>query len=286
MNKQTFVKLLLFLLFISIFPFAVSAQTKTLLKRTAHKTDKLDFGSGGTVVINGAPNGSIRVEGWNQNEIELSAEIQINASTESDIEQLTKVTGFVLEESLGRTGIISIGTHDKKYLKSVLKKFPKHLMGLPFRIDYIVKFPRFCDLEINGGSGDLTISGVEGMMKINYLETNAVIDLIGGGITATFGSGSVSVTVPTRSWRGRFADIQLAAGTMNVSLPAGLNAEIDASILRTGKIENEYANLKPRIRKVEFTEKSIAAKSGVGGVPLKFTIGDGTLNIFQARKPD
>ncbi|MBA2335266.1 MAG: DUF4097 domain-containing protein [Acidobacteriota bacterium] len=286
MNIQIFAKPLLFVLFITICSFSVSAQTKTLLKRTIYKTDKLDFGPGGTLVVNGAPNGSIRVEGWNQNEIELSAEIHINAETENDIEQLTKVTGFLLEESLGRTGIMSFGTHDKSYLKSVSKKFPKHLIGMPFSIDYVIKVPRFCDLQINGGKGDLNISGVEGIMKINYLETNAVVDLVGGGITATFGSGDVVVKVPTRGWRGRFADIQLASGTMHVSLPPGLNAEIDASILRSGKIENEYASLKPRTRKVEFTEKLISAKSGVGGVPLKFTVGDGTLNIFANRKPD
>jgi len=286
MNIQIFAKPLLFVLFITICSFSVSAQTKTLLKRTIYKTEKLDFGPAGTLVVNGAPNGSIRVEGWNQNEIEISAEIQINAETESDIEQLTKVTGFLLEESLGRTGILSFGTHDKSYLKSVSKKFPKHLIGLPFRIDYAVKVPQFCDLQINGGKGDLSISGVEGAMKINYLETNAVVNLVGGGILATFGSGDVSVIVPASSWRGRFADIQLASGTMNISLPPSLNAEIDANILRTGKIENAYAALKPRTRKGEFTEKWIAAKSGVGGVPLKFTVGDGTLNILNLRKPD
>ena len=86
--------------------------------------------------------------------------------------------------------------------------------------------------------------------------------------------------MPSPSWRGRFADVQLASGDMNVHLPTGMNAELDASILRTGKIENAYAGLKPRVRKAEFTDKSIVAKSGAGGVPLKFTVGDGTLKLI------
>ncbi len=285
MNKQS-IRSILFVVFLSIFAFTVFGQTPTLVKRTTYKTDKFDFGVGGTLSVAGAPNGSIRVVGWSRNEIEISAEIQMNALTEADLDALAKVTGFVLEESLGRTGIISVGTHDKKYLKRVSKKFPKTLLGLPFKIDYVIKVPRYCDLQIDGGKGDLYIAGVEGTMKINYLDTNATLNLVGGGVFATFGGGTVDVSVPTRSWRGRFADIQLAMGTMNVSLPPSLNAELDASILRTGKIDNTYAELKPKTRKDIFTDKIIAAKSGTGGIPLKFTVGDGTLNIFQLKKPE
>jgi hypothetical protein len=68
---------------------------------------------------------------------------------------------------------------------------------------------------------------------------------------------------------------------MDIKLPAGLNAEVDGTILRTGKIENTFADLKPRARKGEFTEKLIAAKSGAGGIALKFTVGDGTLRLSR-----
>lgn len=271
---------LLSALVLTAFSVAVFSQTTPLQKRTTYKTDRFDFGVGGTLEISGAPVGSIRIEGWKNREIEISAEIEVQASNEADLAKLGGVTTFVLEESLGRTGIISVGTHDKKYIKRLGKKFPKQLLGLPFRIDYVIKVPQYCDLEINGGRGDLTISGVEGSFKINYLETNAKINLIGGGTTAVFGKGTVDLTVPSTNWRGRFADVQLASGEMNIHLPGGMNAELDATILRTGKIENGYAGLKPRVRKTEFTDKSIVAKSGLGGIALKFTVGDGTLKII------
>ncbi len=256
-----------------------------LVKRTTYKTDRFEFGVGGTLAVVGAPKGSIRIEGWSNREIEISAEIEIQASTEADLDRLSKVTGFITEESLGRTGVISIGTHDKKYLKKVDKKFPKTLLGLPFKIDYVIKVPRYCDLQIDGGSGGLQISGVEGNMKLNFLETEAKIDLVGGGIFATFGAGTVDITIPTRSWRGSFADVQMASGTLNLSLPVGLNADFDALILRTGKIENAFAGFVPKARKVEFTDKAIAAKAGTGSIPLKFTVGDGTMTIKEIGRP-
>ena len=272
--------------FFLLFAGTAWSQVAPNVKRTTYKSDTLDFGPGGTLAVVGAPNGSIRIEGWNNNQIQVDAEIEINARTEAELDEIAKVTGFVMQESMGRTGITSIGTHDRDYLKKAAKKFPKDLIGLPFRIDYVIKVPRYCDLQIDGGNGDLYVGGVDGTFKINFLESKAKLDLIGGGVFATFGSGTVDVKVPSRNWRGRFADVQLASGTMNVSLPPSLNAELDATILRSGTVENSYLDLKPRTRKDAFTDKLIAAKSGVGGVPLKFTVGDGQLKIFEMKKPE
>ena len=118
-------------------------------------------------------------------------------------------------------------------------------------------------------------------MRINFLETNANIAVINGSTNITVGSGKVDVTLGVNGWRGRSANIQVASGDLNVKLPSNVSAEIDAVILRSGKIENTFLDLKPRDRKVQFTEKSIIAKKGVGGASLKFTVGDGTLRIAR-----
>lgn len=278
-------KAFLFAVFLVVFSFSAIAQSNGLIKRTTYKTDRLDFGVGGTVAIVGAPNGSIRVEGWNNREIEISAEVEVEGATEADIAKLSQITGFILQESLGRTGIVSTGVHDKKAIRKIDKKFPKHLFGAAYKINYVVKVPRYTDVEIDGGRGDLHVSGVEGTMRINYIDTKATIDLVGGGIIATFGTGSVDISIPSRSWRGRFADVQMASGTMNLVLPNGLNADFDATILRTGSIENTYSGFKPRTRKGEFTDKLIEAKAGTGSVPLKFSVGDGTMKISEVGQP-
>lgn len=255
---------------------AGQAQT---VKRVISKTDKLDFGAGGTLTVIGAPKGSIRIEPSSRNEIEISAEITLEAANEADLTTLESVTGFVLDESVGREVITSVGTNDPKYIKQTAKKFPKRLIGLPFTIDYVIKVPRYCDLQIDGGVGDITVSGIEGVMRINSLQGNAKIDLIAGGLNGTFGKGNVFITMPNRSWRGDVIDIALATGEMDVYLPVNLSAELDASILHTGKIENGLVDVKPRVRTVKFTEQSIAGRAGGGGVPMKFTVGDGTLRL-------
>lgn len=255
-----------------------NAQTKSSIKRTTFKSEKIDFGAGGTLTIVGAPNGLIIVEGWNKNEIEISADIEVQAENEADLAELSKISGFVLDEGFSHVRILSVGTHDKDYMKRVAKKFPKRLLNLPFKIDYRIKVPAYCDLEINSGRGDLMISTVEGAMQIKALESNATLNLIGGTINATFGSGNVDVKIGTRSWRGRQAVFQLATGNLNVQLPQNMNAEIDASVLRTGKIENSLTSLKPRDRS-KFSERQILARAGNGGALLSFTVGDGTIKM-------
>ncbi len=270
---------------VSIFLFLAPcfAQTQKLIKRTTYKTETVELGAGGTVSITGAPGGSITVEGWQKNEVEISAEVEMQAATEADLVALSKVNGFAIDADMVRVSITSVGTHDKEYMKRAAKKFPKNLLGLPFTINYTIKVPVYCDLEIDGGKGDLTLSKVEGALKINYLETNAKLNLIGGSVVATFAAGTIDIVIPNRSWRGRSADVQLATGTMNVQLPLNLNANLDAEVLRNGKIENSLTNLKP-LNRTKFTEKLITAKAGSGGAPLSFTVGDGTLKLSETEK--
>lgn len=251
------------------------------VKRTLTKTDRFDFSSGGTVTVTGAPNGSIRIVGSPKNEIEIVATVEIEASNEAEIAKLAEVTGFVTSESVIRVAIGSIGSHNKFGLKKLPKDFPKGLLTLPFRIDYVITVPRYTDLEVDGGKGDLSITGVEGSMRINYLDTKGYIEVIGGNTVVTAGTGSLDMAFGIRGWRGRSANVSLGSGDLSVRLPVNMSAELDVNVLRTGAIQNAITDLKPRDRKIAFTDRSIAAKAGVGGAPLKFTVGDGSIKLAR-----
>ncbi|MEQ1606594.1 MAG: hypothetical protein ABL999_17170 [Pyrinomonadaceae bacterium] len=261
------------------------SQIPQFVKRTTTKTDRLDFGSGGTIVINGAPSGSIKVQGWAKNEVEITAEIEVQAANEADLAKLAEVTGFVTDESAIRTSVITVGVHNKFGLKKLPKTFPKNLLGLPFTIDYTINVPKYSDLEIDGGKGDLLIAGVEGSIRANFIESKARVEIVAGNTTLVIGSGSLDVAFGVRGWRGRYTDVKIATGDLTVKLPSNMSAEIDASILQTGSIENLITDLKPRDRKVPFTDKSIIAKAGVGGAPLKFVVGTGNMKLERLTQP-
>lgn len=252
---------------------APTALTRTT---TRHETRRLGYGS--TITILGAPAGSITIEGWNKSEVDITAEIELHAGTEEDLSLLAQVNSFTVDKDGNHLRIISTGTHDKKFLKKAFKDFPKRLVGLPWKIDYHIRVPMMCDLDIDAGQGPISLSGVEGATSLKAVSSDAQLTMTGGILGATIASGKVNLRIASRGWRGRGAEIRLAAGDLTVELPAGFSGDIDANVLRTGKVSNDYAALTPR-EDTNATERSLQGRAGAGGAVLVFTVGDGTINI-------
>lgn len=255
-------------------------QTGILTRTTTrHEVHRFPFGSSLTVV--GAPSGSITIQAWSKSEVEVNADIELRADTEADLSLLAVVNSFTVDEDANHLRVISTGTHDKVFMRRVAKKFPKALMNLPWKIDYLIRVPTMCDLEIDAGRGPVNLSGVEGAISVRAVEAEANLTLTGGTVNVTIGRGTVNVIMGARSWRGSGATIQLATGNLTIELPAGFNAEISADILALGQIENSYIPLAPNER-TAFTPRSIRARAGAGGAALTFKVGEGTLRIKKS----
>lgn len=253
------------------------------LKRATSRHEVRRFNYGSTLTLVGAPAGTITIEAWPKSEVDITAELEIYANTEEELALLAAVNTFAVDEDINHLRIITTGTHDRAYMKRVAKKFPKHLLGLPWKVDYRIRVPALCDLEIDAGRGPVSLSGVEGSISLKALESDATLVLTGGVVRATVGAGTVRVHIPARSWRGAGALVELARGDLSVELPAGFNAEVSADVLRSGQIENGYAELVPQER-TTFTQRSIRARAGAGGASLSFRVTDGTLSIKQSQK--
>jgi hypothetical protein len=276
--------ILLTVLFTAIFVVSVAQNNKsapplTLLKRTATRHETTRFNYGGTVTIIGAPKGSIKIEGWTRNELELTADIEWQAESEADLNVLAPLNNFAFDEDADHVRIITSGTHDREFMKRAAKNFPKRLLNLPWKIDYRLHVPVSADVEIDAGHGPITFSGVEGALRINATESEASLTLTGGTVSVTIAAGNVNLTIPVRSWRGGGAEIRIAAGVLNVDLPPGFNGDIDSDVLRAGKIVNTYDGLVTR-EKPGITERIIRGRAGPGGAYFHFTVGDGVINIM------
>ena len=279
----------LFLVFAFLSGLPVAAQkTKKpvipvgpLLTRTVTRHESRRFFYAGTVTVAGAPNGSITVEGWQRNEVEITAEIELHAVTEEDLSRLATVNNFVIDEDRNHIRVITTGTHDRTFMKRAAKDFPKSLIGLPWKIDYHIKVPAMTDLEVNGGIGPTRLTGVEGVIRLNALQTDATLSLTGGLVSVIVQSGTVNVTIPVLGWHGLGADIKLASGNLKVGLMPGFSGDINADVLGTGEVKNTFPNLEPRERN-SITPRSLRARAGNGGATLTFTVSAGAIQIEQA----
>jgi hypothetical protein len=288
---QTTTTLLFCAIIIFLSQGTVSAQQKNksgapavappALKRTTSRHEVRRFAYGSSLTIIGAPAGSITIEAWPKSEVDITADIELLANSEEELALLATVNSFAIDEDANHIKILTTGTHDKTFMRRVAKKFPKTLLNLPWKIDYRIRVPANCDLDIDAGRGAFNLSGVEGLITLKALESDATLELTGGAVLATIGAGSVKVNLATRSWRGSGAVIQLAVGDLTVSLPAGFNADINAEVLRSGQIENSYAALVPQER-TTFTQRSLNGRAGSGGASLSFKVTDGTLRIKKS----
>lgn len=265
--------------------FAKAQQKKTpgpdrapQLVRTTIRHDLRRFAYGGTLTVVGAPDGSITIEGWPRSEIDISAEIQLRADSEADLDRLAAVNGFILDEDSNHVRVLSTGTHDKTFMRSVAKKFPKTLLGLPWKIDYRIRVPISTDVEVDAGRGPISLAGVEGNIRLSATESETNLKLSGGTLVTTIAMGKVNLSIPVRSWRGVGADIRIATGEVSVELPPVFDGDLDAEILRSGRITDLYGSLQPR-EGPGFTPQKIKARAGSGGASFQFTVGDGTIYI-------
>ena len=269
-----------------LFATAVVAQQKKVvpelnrtpqLVRTTTRHDLRRLAYGGTLTIIGPPDSSITIEGWQRSEVEVSAEIQLRADTEKDLDLLAAVNTFVVDEDANHLRVMSTGTHDKVFMRSVAKKFPKTLLGLPWRIDFRIRVPFAIDLDINAGRGPISISGVEGNVQLSASESVTNLKLTGGTLSATIATGALKLEIPARSWRGVGATVQIAAGDITVEIPAGFSGDFNAEVLRAGKIDSSYEELASASRGVD--PRTLSARAGAGGAAFKFTVGDGVIAI-------
>ena len=252
-----------------------------LIKRTTvrHETARLPFG--GTVTLSAAPAGSIVIEGWQRNEVDIEATIELQAPSAADLDRISVFNTFVLDEDLNHLRIMTSGTHDRALMKSIGKGFPKELLGLPWKIDFRIKIPAMTDLVVDAGIGPIKLSGVEGSLQLNALSSDADLTLTGGLVSVLIQNGKMNLKIPSRSWRGLSAEFKMAAGTLNVELMPGFSGEINADVLRAGQVKSNFPDLQPRDRN-GITPQSIRGRAGNGGATLNFTVGDGAIVINQS----
>jgi hypothetical protein len=256
-------------------PAAGPLMTRTT---TRHETYRLQFG--GTVTLSAAPAGSIIIEGWQRNEVDVSASIELQAPSAAALDRLAAINTFVVDDDTNHIRIMTSGTHDRAFMKRMTKNFPKSLIGLPWKIDYHIKIPALTDLEVDAGNGPISLDGVEGALRLNALNSDANLSLTGGLVSVIIQSGTINLTIPARSWHGLGSEIKLASGNLNLDLMPGFSADINAEVLRLGEIKNSFSELQPRERN-SITPRSVRARAGSGGATLTLTVGDGTITIRQ-----
>jgi hypothetical protein len=241
--------------------------------------------------------GSIEVTSWDKPQVAVTIERRASSQAEAETLKVTaEQTGnrIVLHAVKPEREDVHVGWHQGRSVRFVVT-VPRttdltatsgdgsiSVTGITGRVDVrsgdgsISANDVAGDVGIDTGDGSVSAEGVSGNLKINTGDGSVSIKGQPRALVAHTGDGSVSVdvtsaTAPVSDW-----ELTTGDGGINVTLPAGFNAQIDAHTGDGGIDANAWG-----LRASGEDRNDLQGAIGSGGPTLRLRTGDGGITLTK-----
>jgi hypothetical protein len=216
------------------------------------------IGGANPLDIDAGRNGGIRVLGWDRGDVLVRARIEAQADTDADARRL--VAGVRIDTSGGRVRADGPDTLDRDESWSV-----------SFEIDV----PRNAMLTLNTNNGGIAIDDFRGTATFHAKNGGLALHNVGGDLRGETTNGGVTLDVTGDHWDGSGLDVETRNGGINLNLPRGFSAELEAGTTH-GRVSVDFPiTVQGRIgRHLETT-------LGAGGPKLRAITTNGGVTIRQ-----
>jgi hypothetical protein len=214
--------------------------------------------SGGTISIDGKPNGGVSVKGWDQNQVLVRARVQASAPNAGEAEQL------------GRQ--IRIETSGSKIYASG----PENRRDYQWQVSFEVFVPRRADLSIETTNGGIAIADVNGRIDFTALNGGVVLKRVGGAVTGSTTNGGLVIELTGDRWDGESLDVSTTNGGVILSVPENYSANLQTGTVNGGVTVDFPITVQGRIN------KQIALNLGSGGPMVKAMTTNGGVHLKRA----
>jgi hypothetical protein len=235
------------------------AAERQLVRREATVVRDVPAGYGHGVLLTTGPRGNVRVAAWRERSIRIEAHLEVSAPSEAEVETLVGVIDSSIDPTPTRVEVSTRGPHDKQWMKRV-KNFPKALLTMPWRVDYVVRVPEYTSVTLLVNDGETVVEGIAGIVSVTSARGPVRLANVSGSTRVSAAAGDVEVSTAERSWRGGNLSVE-ASGALVVRLPQNFSAELDATAPGGITIGGEAVGSK------------FHGKLGVGGGGLTLTSG-------------
>lgn len=208
-------------------------------------------------------NGSIRVEGWDRDEIYIKAKIQVRGSKRGAEEIASEIT-------IDTDGTIRADGPSQSWTRKIFGGRGG------WSVSYRVMVPHDFDLAVRSTNGSLHVEDVRG--DIDFGTTNGSIRLYGvaGDLKGGSTNGGVAVTLDGRRWHGHEIDVHTTNGKIKLVLPEDFSADLDA------RTTNGGIRVDHLIRIHEKSRRRLRGTIGEGGTRLKARTTNGGISFVVA----
>lgn len=216
-----------------------------------------ELASEGRLDVDASPNGGVRVEGWDRDEIRVRAIVTVRAESEERAREIL--------------GEIEVRTDDARIRSDGPRVDWEDDEG--WHVNYRVRAPRSMDLELDSTNGGLQVTAIEGDLDLDT--TNGGIDLydVSGSVRAHTTNGGIEIRLAGSTWRGSGLDAETTNGGIELAVPDGFAAHLEAETVH-GDVHTDFPiTVQGRIG------KELSADLNGGGPTVRLETTNGGISI-------
>ncbi len=218
----------------------------------------------GRLEVEAAPNGSIRVQGWEGTEILVRAQVRANAGTRTEAEAMLKEVRVETSDSKIRSdGPKSNGWAGKNNWWSV---------------SFEVFVPKEQDLALHSVNGGISVSQVSGRLTARTVNGAPKFAEVAGTVNGETVNGGISMALDGSTWKGEGIDLRTVNGGVKLNVPEAYSARIEASTVHGGLSADFGGEMKQSDR----ANKRVSLTLGSGGPLVKLRTVNGGVSVKKA----
>ena len=168
------------------------------------------------LLVDGRENGSVRVYGWDKNEILVRALVSASAEDRRDAQDMLKDIKVEAAGDRVRADGPSFGR--------------RHSWAVSFEL----WVPRKTSLDAETSNGSVSVQGVEGSMDLRAVNGSISLRGVAGDVRGVTSNGSVNAELDGTSWKGEGLDLTTSNGSVNLDIPKGYNARLETGTVNGG----------------------------------------------------
>ena len=203
-------------------------------------------------------NGSVRVSGWNRNEVEVRA---VKSSRRNP-------------QDLAR---VQIEVESKADSVAVTTRYPQD-EGVEVSVEYEVRVPHRVQLtRVATVNGAVRVSGVEAIGELRSVNGNIEVFESAGRLNARTTNGNVRLELRNLEPGGPMS-VETVNGSVVLELPADAGAELDAR-----SVNGDFRSELPVTLQGSLVSREFHGRLGAGGSPLRIRTVNGAIRVVTAR---
>jgi hypothetical protein len=214
----------------------------------------------GPLTVDASPNGGIRVEAWDQNDVLVRAVVQTHGEDDAEANAL-----------LPQVRVTAAGT-------TVSAEGPSRGDGRNrsgWSVSFRIWAPRQTAVSLTARNGGITIRGMRGESRFTTTNGGVTLDEIGGRVVGSTRNGGVNVRLTGARWDGEGLDLETTNGGVSLAIPRGYSAELEAGTVNGGLRTDVPLTVQGRV------DRQVRATLGSGGPLVKVTTTNGGVRITE-----